>query len=487
MKLSAWRKLLRAFALVPSFTGVAFFAGTSTGYATVAVIDCSADSAALVSLAGSGPLNGSYAIKGACTGNPTILNSDAVIQQDAGGGSITGSLAVKQSNLALEGITLDGGGAGSSSGILIGDFGPGSSGLKPSTVSLVGATVKNYTMFGVVVSNGTLLTSNATITQNSGCGVFARFNARVQLASTSITANGNDLAVFIPGGRCGVHAENGAAVVTNDVIVSGNNGPALWLSQATADVENSTLSSSSPASFPAIVAQSGTRNLVSVGVDGGIFADSGSRLTARANTITQATAAVPAIFVADGSQFVSLGGNQISNSAAGALALTLQNGSIYRQRNESMFFGPLQSDQITGSAFVQVQSSLEIGAGLVAGLPSITWSIPSGNCILIQQNSSIRLSGGVEIDGAPPAACTLNGGLISTSIVIQQESNGFFNVSQGGTDAFTGGGGVSCVFTSFPNAHVQGKANITPAGAQLVMIGNLQQALSASSPGCEGP
>ena len=487
MKPLGWRKFLRAVALGPSLTGVALLGWSSTSHATIALIDCSANSAALVNLAASGPLNGSYAITGTCTGNATILDSDAIIQQNAGGGSIAGSLFVKQSNLALEGITLDGGGAGSFSGILINDFGPGSSGLKPSTVSLVGATVKNYTVFGVVVSNGTLLASNATISQNNGCGVFARYNARVELASTSITTNGNDLGFFLPGGQCGVHAENGAAVVTNDVFISGNNGPALWLSQATADIENSTLSSSSPASFPAIFAQSGTLNLVSTGVDGGIFADSGSRTTARATGITQNTAAAPAIFAADGSQFVSLGGNTISNSVSGALALTLQNGSIYRQRNESMFFGPLQADQVTGSAFVQVQSALEIGAGTISSAPSIVWSVPSGSCILIQQNSSIRLSGGVEIDGAAPSACALNGGAVGTSILIQQESNGFFNLSQGGTNAFTGGGGVSCAFAGMPNAHVTGKANITPAGAQPVVIGSLAQALTATSPGCLGP
>ena len=478
MKPVRLRKALRPIVL---WSLAAFFAWTSTGHATVAVIDCSSNSAALVNLAGSGPLNGNYAIKGICAGDATILNSDAVIQPDAGGGSIAGSLLVKQSNLVLNSLTLNGGNAGSFSGIVIGDFGPGGSGMKPSTVSLVDTTVEGYTQPGVTVSNGTLLTSSAFITQNVG-GVCARHGARVELTnSTSISNNIGNAAC-----RGAVHAENGATVVATGSSVDGN--PPLWLSQATADIEMTFLTSPIPTAFPAIFAQSGTLNLVSASVFGGIFADSGSRITARATDIEQSTILVPAIFAADGSQFVSLGGNTISNSVSGAVALTLQNGSIYRQRNESMLLiQPLQADHITGSALVQVQSGLEIGAGLISGSPSVTWSVPANSCILIQQNSSIRLSGGVEIDGAPPSPCALNGGAVTSSIVIQQESNGFFNLSQGGTDFFTGGGSVSCVFAGMPNAHVTGKANITPAGAQPVVIGSLSQALTATSPGCLGP
>jgi hypothetical protein len=142
---------------------------------------------------------------------------------------------------------------------------------------------------------------------------------------------------------------------------------------------------------------------------------------------------------------------------------------------------------MSGSAFVQEQSQMDVGMGVIASNPSLSWSLPAGDCILVQQNSSIRLSGGVAMAGAPASPCTLNGGTVSTTIVIQQESNGFFNLGAGGADAISGGGGVSCVFTSFPNAHVSGKGNLSPGSAQPVMIGNLTQALSATSPGCLGP
>ena len=117
----------------------------------------------------------------------------------------------------------------------------------------------------------------------------------------------------------------------------------------------------------------------------------------------------------------------------------------------------------------------------------MNWSVASGNCMLVQQNSSFRLSGGVAIAGAPAAACTLNGGAVSTTIVIQQESNAFFNVSRGGTDNISGGGAVSCLFAGMPNAHVTGKANISPAGAQPAIIGSWSAANTATSPGCLGP
>jgi len=148
---------------------------------------------------------------------------------------------------------------------------------------------------------------------------------------------------------------------------------------------------------------------------------------------------------------------------------------------------PVSPDSMSGSAFVQEQSQMDIGMGIVSGNPSLTWSVPAGNCILVQQNSSIRLSGGVTITGAAPAACGLNGGAVSSTITIQQESNGFFNLAQGGLDEIDGGGSVSCVFAGMPNGHVTGKANISPPSAQPVVIGSLSQALTATSPGCLGP
>jgi hypothetical protein len=132
---------------------------------------------------------------------------------------------------------------------------------------------------------------------------------------------------------------------------------------------------------------------------------------------------------------------------------------------------------------------MDLGVGNLPSTtnPSLTWSVPSGSCILVQQNSSFRMSGGIAITGASPAACALNGGITSSTIVIQQESNAFFNVGNGGTDNISGGGGVECLFSSFPNAHVSGKANITPSSAQPVMIGTWAAAPSATSPGCLGP
>jgi hypothetical protein len=434
-------------------------------------------------------MNGAFAIKGTCIGDAFIFNSDAVIGQDVSGGSIATSLIVEESAVTLNTITLDGSVNGDNQGIQVNGSAPGGTALKPASVSLTNVTVNGYPDSGISVhGNSTLLMSGGTVSGSKNCGIFADINARVELSGVEVTGNGTDPADGLPGDQCGIHAEYGATVLlTNSGNIHDNNGAALWLSHATADLENSTLSSSSPASFPAIVGQRGSLNLVNDTIAGGIFADSGTAITSLGSTISQNTAADPAIFASDGSQFVSLGGNTISNSVSGALALTLQNGSLYHQRDESILFGPLEPDQIAGSAFVQVQSSLEIGAGLVSGAPSLVWALPTGNCILIQQNSSIRVSGGVEIDGAPPAVCTLNGGNVSTSIVIQQESNGFFNVGIGGTDAFTGGGGVSCTFTSFPNAHVAGKGNISPPSAQPAIIGNLSQALTATSPGCLGP
>jgi hypothetical protein len=106
-----------------------------------------------------------------------------------------------------------------------------------------------------------------------------------------------------------------------------------------------------------------------------------------------------------------------------------------------------------------------MSASASLGKPSLSWSVPSGNYILVQQNPSFRISDGVAIAGAPAAACTLNRETISTMIVIQQEANGLFISRAAAPTKISGGAAVRCRFADIANARVTGLANISPSSA----------------------
>ena len=238
------------------------------------------------------------------------------------------------------------------------------------------------------------------------------------------------------------------------------------------------------------------------GFTGGILIASGSSLLMNDVKVFTALSTLPSIEVSGSSNAVMGGGNMIGTF--GTFALQIDHGSSFQQIPLAGYYAELLHDTpnftpspdfIFGSALVQEQSQMELGMGTVIdpsippvpGNSALSWTVPAGACILVQQNSSIRLSGGVSIAGGPPSACALNGGAVSSTIVIQQQSNGFFNLANGGVDEIDDGGTVSCVFAGMPNAHVTGKANITPSSAQPAMIGSLTDALNATSPGCLGP
>ena len=226
---------------------------------------------------------------------------------------------------------------------------------------------------------------------------------------------------------------------------------------------------------------------ISSGNNGAILLGGAASAMFNSSTISSTGTSVAAVEAAASSTVILASGNNVSAATAGGIAFQIDHSSSLSQIQGTNFGFTNSAETVTGSAFIQVQSSMDIGTGLVGGNPSMNWTVPSGSCILIQQNSSFRMSGGVAIAGAPAAACALNGGTVSTTIVFQQESNGFFNLSRGGTDNIGGGGGVSCLFAGMPNAHVTGKANISPAGAQPVIIGSWAAAATATSPGCLGP
>jgi hypothetical protein len=329
---------------------------------------------------------------------------------------------------------------------------------------------------GTTNDDGTVNTGNAvTITNNVGNGIALFGHTQLAMAGGMIEGNGGNQA-FLAGASevelLGTEViQSQTPTMPGDFAIQALAGSTIWL-------------------FSSASVSGGN-------VAGAILVASTGSLLMNNATVTSSLLSVPTIEISGSSNGVLGGGNTLQNTApGGGTVLQLDHASSFQQvalaaYQTELLEAPVSTtatpDSLSGSAFVQEQSQMDIGMGTISGNPSLTWSVPAGDCILVQQNSSIRVSGGVTMAGAAPSACALNGGTLSSTIVIQQESNGFFNLGAGGSDVISGGGSVSCVFTSFPNAHVNGKGNIAPAGAQPVMIGNLTQALNATSPGCLGP
>ena len=409
-----------------------------------------------------------------------------------------------------------------------------------SNTGVIGAFSENGAL--VIHDGAVVLLENADITGSQTAGVFATRGSSLSATNADISANGQGgtTAPF----SSGIFAESGSSVRlgspagTSGVTIAGNGksgggcpGFGILLTQSTsldsfaatiggagtgsddssqntcgqillqtgssARIEGTTITQTT-ATSSAIQAEASssfitttnpvpTATTISSGDGGAILLGGASSALLNASTLSSTGTNQSTVEVAANSTVVLAGGNNISNPTTGGIAFQVDHSSSVIQVPGAQFGFTAAADTVSGSAFVQVQSSMDLGIGLISAAPSINWSVPSGDCILIQQNSSFRLSGGVAIAGAPAAACSLNGGNVSTTIVIQQESNAFFNVGHGGTLAISGGGGVSCVFAGFPNAHVTGKGNITPAGAQPVMIGSWSAANTATSPGCLGP
>ena len=326
-------------------------------------------------------------------------------------------------------------------------------------------------------SDGTVIAENTvTVSSNVGNGIALLGHSHLTMAGGFIRDNGGNQA-FVAG-------KSDLELFETEVIQSQTpSTPGAFAIQA--------LSGSTVGLFGGVVTG---RN-----VAGAILVASGGSLLMNGATLDSTSPSLPTIQISGGSNAVMGGANDIENEATIGTVLQIDHASSFQQTPLSRYSLPqlagslfAGTDLLFGAALVQEQSQMDIGMGLFTGAgspggsPSLTWFTGTGECILVQQNSSIRLSGGVTISGGDGEPCALNGGAVSTTIVIQQGSNGFFNLAQGGTNVIEPGS-VSCAFAGIPNAHVTGKGNITPPSAQPVMIGGLEQALNATSPGCLGP
>ncbi len=90
-------------------------------------------------------------------------------------------------------------------------------------------------------------------------------------------------------------------------------------------------------------------------------------------------------------------------------------------------------DTVTGNGVLQLQSTADLGAGLVSGNPTLVWTTGAGG-INVSQNSSLRFEGGVAITG---------------QVILAQGSNGFVNSAKAPGTPNTINGSIYCPFTNF--------------------------------------
>jgi len=403
-----------------------------------------------------------YDIKGTCLG-PVSVPPFATLNADVAGGTIKGHVTFSGAGEKLDGLVIDGSGLNQFEGVIVYTssafatidnctiqnwVGPGSQDaavlvFRGGSATIAGGAIENNSGFGLAVVDGGTVElgydndsglSAAVVIQNNGSGGSAG-GIDVNIASLDIqnaTVQNNQ--------GNGITATLGEIIFSGGTIAaaSGSGVPAIQLYRSGLVVSGTV---TGPGNAPTILASSNSTVLL----QGGIVSD------------TDASGNDGVLYIEDGSAAHSNGGNVITNSAAGGVAVKVTNGSTFHQRIEPGSGSPAGADTITGAGSVHIESNIELGTG--ASTPS-TWT---GN-IIAAQNSSIRMDGGITVTGTAK---------------LTQASNGFFNVSNGGLNVVTLG--VTCPFTTNAASHVAGNSLVllTSSGPSAVMIGNV-------SPDCLG-
>jgi hypothetical protein len=284
-------------------------------------------------------------------------------------------------------------------------------------------------MLGDENSDGTVNAADAvTVTNNAGNGVVALGNSTVTIAGGTIQGNG-----------------------ANQLFLAGAAEASLFGAQVT-----QTAPSALPANF-AIQAMQSSKLLLMQGASvqggggsGGALVTSSSSLAMIDSSIANSSA-FPTLEASGSSNVLLSGGNTVTNGAPNGIAVEIDHSSSLMQTviarlSAEFASAPLApvaaADTIIGAGLIQEQSSMELGVGLVGGIAGLAWT----GGITVVQNSAIRLSGGTSISG---------------SVTLGQGSNGFFNVTKGGTNSVVGA--VNCPWTAVPSSHLAGAANVSPS------------------------
>ncbi len=316
----------------------------------------------------------------------------------------------------------------------------------------VGVLTNSKAVFGA--DDGSL---SITVQGNGGDGVVAGVGSSVIFHAADLNTNG-DRQLFVESG-------SSARLSGSDVTVE------LGACQSTHGVACGTAIEATGASMLRIEQGASVKALDSSSVVSAVAVHQSSALLTQGAAI-KARAGTPATVTATENSVIALaGGNMICAESASmtcdttvtGTAIVLDHVSTLLQVAPAQFGYTPAQDALFGSATVQLQSTVDLGLGLVGGQPSLAWTTPSATGVTVVQNSSFRLQGGTSITG--------NGG-----VTLGQASNGFFNATAGGTNSVTGK--VTCVFTNIPSSHITGNNAVTPS---VVLATSFA---SATSPQC---
>jgi hypothetical protein len=376
-----------------------------------------------------------YDIKGTCLG-PIAVPANATLDADPTGGTIKGHVTFGGAGTVLRGLVIDGTGLNQAEGVIVYTTG--------AFVTINNCTIENWVTSGsgdgavLVFRGGSANIVGGFIENNSGNGLIVADGGTVELGYDN--NSGLSAAVVIQNNGSGGIYVNNASLDIQNATVQSNQGNGLGASLGQIAFNAGTIASASGSGVPAVqlyhsgLVASGT--ITGPGDASAILASSNSSVILEGATITDSDAngndAV--LYLEDGSSAHSFGGNTITNSAPNGNAIVATNGSTFHQRFEAGSGNTNAADTITGGGTAQVESNIEVGTG--AANPS-TWN----GSIDAAQNSSIRMDGGITVNG---------------SVTFAQASNGFFNLTNTGTNVVTGG--VLCPFATNQSAHVTASA-----------------------------
>jgi hypothetical protein len=421
-------------------------------------------------------------ISGQCTEDVTVRTSFLTLTNHNNSGSLNTSDGVMDHQLELRGAAgtvID--------GILIGDAsapfafsGSESANLyvhNNASVQLRNAQVSNGPLVGIFVERAsgaqilnTTVTGNGSLAPdgNSSMGILAANNATVRLGNTdgsnpvTVEQNSGPGALARESSSLSIYAaaidHNALAQVSllgaSSGFISGHGtgtttiiAPTGGCCQAISAIAASTLHVESGAVV------TGNADFAAIGLDASTLVLQGSTVASGAGAASPGKSE-PTIHATGNSVIGLAGGNTVCFGTVAGSSCTVLSGGIVLgvdhvstliQLDGSAFGLGSHVDTIGGGGSVQLQSTADLGQGLISGSPSVAW-VTGSRGISVAQNSSFRLQGGVNITG---------------SLFLVQASNAFFNFSKGGTNTVSGQ--VLCLFVTVPAAHVALPDHVSPS------------------------
>jgi hypothetical protein len=414
-------------------------------------------------------------ITGICIEDVTVTTSGLTFANDLGPnhGLITSDGIKGQLEIAgATGIVID--------GIQLGSNG-GWSFASPKDVAILyahdgaAATVTTAVisvspLLGVLAARSAMVTvtGQTTVSLNGGLtvdqaprdngGLQARDNSTIVLGNNdgsgqvSITNHAWDAVSAYRNSNLVIYAAAFTTITAHQILV---------MSASSAHISGSSVTITAPSGAPNAIQAVGTSTVqidTGVAVTGASGAEAISLMGGSALLLQGSKVAAPGngpvIEAASGSVIALAGGNTICNGTLSGTTCTIGPGfalqidhvaSLVQVDGTDFGFTPA-ADAVTGAGSTVLQSTVDLGLGLISAAPSLAWTTGAGG-ITISQNSSFRLQGGATITG---------------NLNISQGSNGFFNKSKGQvTNNVTA---ILCPFTTIPAAHVVAAGgSISPA------------------------